>query len=78
MSHSEIAHIRAQIHLEYASSQAGLSGLAAGTARHEFITAKMERLAGLHTELIELVGEEEAISIIANTIWTPQEQQKTS
>jgi hypothetical protein len=45
-----------------------------GTARHEFMTAKMERLEGLRVELVELVGEEEAITIIADTIWTPQDQ----
>jgi hypothetical protein len=68
---SEIAQLRIQIQLEYEAAQRGLSGPASGIARHDFISQKMERLDGLHTQLVELVGEEEAIAIIAESIWTP-------
>jgi hypothetical protein len=42
---SEVARLLKQIREEYAAAQQGLSGLAYGTSRHAFITAKMEILA---------------------------------
>ena len=74
MSQSEIAHIRAQIQSEYEAAKQGLSGFAAGAARHDFIQNKTETIGRCHEQLVELVGPEEAISIIANTIWTPTDQ----
>ena len=64
---SEVARILAQIEAEYEASQSGLSGLASGTAQHEFITARMERLGELHSELRTLVGEK-AIVMMAQTL----------
>ena len=75
MSHSEIAQIRAQIQSEYEAAQQGLSGLATGAARHDFIQHKTEMIGRYHEQLVALVGPEQAISIIANTIWTPTDQQ---
>ena len=74
---SEVAQLRFQIQLEYEAAQRGLSGFATGIARHDFITARMERLEGLHAELIKLVGQDEATAILANSIWTPQDQRTT-
>ena len=74
MSHSEVARIRLQIQAEYEAAGQGLTGLASGTARHEFISRKMENVAGLHQELIALVGEHEATAIVATTIWSPADQ----
>ena len=74
---SEVAQIRQRILQEYEAAQRGLSGFATGIARHDFLTARMEHLGGLHAELVSLVGEDEAITIVANTIWTPQDQQTT-
>ena len=74
---SEVAQIRQRILQEYESAQRGLSGLASGVSRHDFITARMEHLAELHAELVKQVGEKEAVSIVANTIWTPQDQHTT-
>ncbi len=72
--HSEVARLMAQISAEYEAAQRGLSGLSSGGARHEFITAKAENIGKCHEELIELVGPEQAISIIAHTIWSPEDQ----
>jgi hypothetical protein len=72
---SEVAQIRQRILQEYEAAQRGLSGFATGTARHDFITARMENLGDLHAELVKLVGQDEATAIIANTVWTPQDQQ---
>jgi hypothetical protein len=54
---SEVARILAQIQGEYYASQLGCSGLALGTAQHKFITARMERISELHSELRDWVGE---------------------
>lgn len=74
---SEVAQIRAQIQCEYEAAQRGLSGPASGIARHDFITARMEKMEGLHAELVKLVGQDEATAIIANSVWAPQDQHST-
>jgi hypothetical protein len=45
----------------------GLTGLAI-TAPHEFITARMERIAEYHEELQALVGEPAAIQVVAEAL----------
>lgn len=42
----------------------GLSGLAEGTALHEFISARMARVEKYHHELAREVGDSEATRII--------------
>jgi len=74
MSQSEVARILRQIDQEYQASQRGLLGFASGTARHDFIAAKTEAIGKYHEQLTDLVGPEQAISIIANTIWSPADQ----
>jgi hypothetical protein len=74
MHKSEIARLRQQIEQEYQAAHQGLSGLCSGTARHDFIRTKTENIEKYHEQLIELVGPEQAISIIANTIWSSVEQ----
>jgi hypothetical protein len=76
MYRSEINRIRQQIQDEYEAAQQGLSGLASGTARHDFISSKTENIGKCHEQLVKLVGPEQAISIIASTIWSPIEQGK--
>ncbi|MBV9616282.1 MAG: hypothetical protein JO031_12565, partial [Ktedonobacteraceae bacterium] len=56
------------------ASKLGLEGLASGRARHEFIHARTENIGKCHEQLAQLVGPEQAISIIANTIWTAADQ----
>jgi hypothetical protein len=55
---SEVARILAQIQTEYEAARQGLSGLSQGTSRHSFITAHMENMGNLHTELQTLVGDQ--------------------
>lgn len=62
---SEVAAIKAQIEAEYHAAQQGISGLAEGTARHQFITARLERIAALQEALEPLVGQTKAVEIIA-------------
>lgn len=63
---SEVARLRAQIAQEYEAAQAALTALASGTARHAFITARMDRI-GVHQEaLASLVGEQESMAIVCS------------
>jgi hypothetical protein len=71
---SEVAKIRQQIQTEYEAAKQGLSGLSSGTARHAFIAAHYEHLGILHEQLAELIGANEAVAVIAHTIWTPTDQ----
>jgi hypothetical protein len=64
---SEVARLLAQINAEYEAAQRGLSGIAFGTARHAFITARMENLSRLHTQLQSIVGDA-AIAMIAEEL----------
>jgi hypothetical protein len=61
---SEVACLLARIREEYEAAQRGLSGLASGTSQHAFISAKMENIGTLHTQLHDLVGDA-AIAMIA-------------
>jgi hypothetical protein len=71
---SEVARLLSQISAEYEAAQRGLWGLSSGGVRHDFITAKNETIGRCHEELVKLVGPEQAISIIANTIWPTKDQ----
>ena len=71
---SEVARMRQQIAAEYLSAQLGLSGLAEGTTRHSFITTKMERMGESFETLAEMMGKEQAIQIVAETLQEVPEQ----
>lgn len=64
---SEVARLLEQISAEYEAAQRGLSGLAYGTPKHDFITARMENMGHLHNQLQEIVGES-AIALVAETL----------
>jgi hypothetical protein len=68
MAGSEVARLLRQIEEEYMAAQRGLTGLAYGTAQHEFITRRMENMAIHHASLQRLVGEEEAGRLLAKTL----------
>ena len=67
---SEIARLRQRIAEEYEAAMRGLSGLASGTATHEFINRRMEHMGACHETLKQLVGEQEATRILAETLQT--------
>jgi hypothetical protein len=69
MAESEVAQLRQRIAEEYQAAKWGPSGLAYGTAQHQFITAKMESMGESFAELTEMVGSpQEAAKILANTL----------
>lgn len=68
MAQSEVAHLLTRIEQEYASARRSLSGLASGTARHAFISGKMERIEICHRALCGLLGESEATRLLMECI----------
>jgi hypothetical protein len=64
---SEVARLLAQISAEYEAAKLGLTGLAYGTSQHEFITARMEHMGQLHSQLQSIVGDN-AIALIAEQL----------
>ncbi len=63
MATSEVARLLQQIDLEYEAAQRGLEGMAI-TARHAFITARMERIAEHHHTLAQIVDIQEARALL--------------
>jgi twitching motility two-component system response regulator PilG len=64
----EIARLRQRIAEEYEAAKGGLTGLASGTATHAFITRRMEQIGTYHQRLRQLVGEQEATRMLAETL----------
>lgn len=65
---SEVARLMRQIEREYEAAQRGLYGFAAGAAKHQFITARMENIGRCHEQMKELVGEKEAVRALAQAL----------
>lgn len=61
---TEVIRLLKQIEMEYEAAYKGINGLSSGTARHAFINARMENIDRHRVELVKLVGEEEALSLI--------------
>ena len=64
---SEVARLLSQISAEYEAAQNGMTGLAYGNAKHEFITARMENMGKIHNQLHDIVGDV-AIAMIADQL----------
>src|SRR5258708_34130503 len=70
---SEVASLMQRIDLEREAAQQGLTGLAYGTARHDFITARMERGAERILQLIHEGKLAEAIALMETETWGEEE-----
>ena len=57
-SNSAVARIKEQIDAEAEAAQLALYGPAQGISKHQFITARMERMGKLHEQLKGLIGDE--------------------
>ena len=64
---SEVARLLSKITAEYEAAQRGLTGLAYGTSQHDFITARMDNMGQLHSELQTIVGDS-AIALIVDAL----------
>ena len=61
---SEVARLLQQISLEYEAATRGLTGLSAGSAKHSFITARLEQIGVYHERLVSMVGEVQATQLV--------------
>jgi hypothetical protein len=68
-SKSEVASLMQRIDLEREAAQQGLTGLAYGTARHDFITARMELGAERILRLITEGKHNEAVALMNTETW---------
>ncbi len=68
-SKSEVASLMQRIDLEREAAQQGLTGLAYGTARHDFITARMELGAERILRLITEGKHNEAVALMNTGTW---------
>jgi len=73
MSGSEVARLRQRIQEEYVAAQRALHAPAM-VAKHEFITRRMENMQQAHAQLQILVGPDEAIKLVAETLENTQIQ----
>lgn len=65
---SEVARLRYQIEQEYRAAELAMNGLALGTARHDFINVKMDRVGECRQQLAQFVGDVEATRICVEVI----------
>jgi ABC-type Fe2+-enterobactin transport system substrate-binding protein len=70
---SEVARLLSQISVEYEAAQRGLMGLSYGMSQHDFITARMENMGQIHSQLELLVGGDAAIAMIADRLNSPNQ-----
>jgi hypothetical protein len=61
---SEVTQLLEQISLEYEAATRGLTGLSAGSAKHSFITARLEQVGAYHEQLASIVGEVQATQLL--------------
>ena len=64
--HSDIAYLKEQIEQECKAMQDGLNGFAI-TARHDFITKRLDIIGVYQKQLETLVGEQAATYILCET-----------
>ena len=64
---SEVARLLREIETTYEAARRGLSSYAV-VSRHDFISARMEQIDQYHASLQQLVGEREALELLARTI----------
>ncbi len=75
-SKSEVASLMQRIDLEREAAQQGLTGLAYGTARHDFIIARMERGAERILLLIQEGKLAEAIALMETETWSVDREEE--
>jgi hypothetical protein len=68
MSGSEIARLRQRLEDEYTAGRRALYGLASGWAKHQFISRRLSNMDDCRLELERLVGKEEAMRIVCETL----------
>ncbi len=73
---SEVARLREKIDCEQRVASWALTGLAIGTARHWFISRRMERIGVYQEQLAALVGEQASLAIVIEILENSPPQKK--
>ncbi len=68
-----VAQLLQQINLKYEAATRGLTGSSAGSAKHSFITARLEQIGVYHEQLASLVGEVQATQLVIELTEQKQE-----
>jgi hypothetical protein len=74
-NNSEVARLLESIRLSYESASLALHGPAM-VAKHEFISRKLENMQRDHAQLQTIVGDQEAITLVAQTLDAAQDAEK--
>jgi hypothetical protein len=77
MCKSEIAQLRRQIEMEVEAMHRGMSGIALGSARHDFINARMQRISACQESLATYVGDTSAHHIVCQVYMQTMETDTT-
>jgi hypothetical protein len=56
-SRSQVAALLAHIENEYVAGRRAIHESSCGSSRHQFLSAKMERMSQLHVQFGEIVGD---------------------
>ncbi|MDQ2888900.1 MAG: hypothetical protein M3Y39_22795 [Chloroflexota bacterium] len=64
MDVSDIARVRRQIVEEMEAMERGFRSFASGTARHDFIQARMRNIGAQQEDLEKLVGKSSAVNMV--------------
>jgi hypothetical protein len=65
---SDVARLIQRIDSENQAARWALTAPSLGTARHRFITRRMERIGIAHQELMQIVGEDKAAQLLVDTL----------
>ena len=65
---SEVAYLMQQIDQEWQAAFYGMHGLAQGISQHDFINARYSRIGQLQDQLAEHVGEEQAATLVVQSM----------
>ncbi len=65
---SQVARLLHRIDMEYQAAQWGLTGLAEGTAKHAYITRRLENIGAYQEQLAQLVGTGQAAQLLCETM----------
>jgi hypothetical protein len=77
MCKSEIAQIRLQIEMEIESMRQAMSGIALGSARHDFINARMQHICAYQDSLATHLGEASAHHVVCQLYMQAMEKETT-
>ncbi len=64
MHKSEVARVREEIELQLEAMRRGMYGFASGTARHDFVRARMDRIGEYRQKLTDHIGEQNADQMV--------------